>query len=360
MKACISVIVPVYNGQTTIEKCITSIINQTIQNIEIIIINDGSTDNTGAICDQLALKDNRIRVKHQKNLGLLASREQGLMIAKGDYICFVDSDDWCEYDMFETLYHYANNYKVDIVYCSAYVHLKEEINSINNIPIKNGLYKVKDLRDSYLMPLFGKLNTDPLKINGYMWCCMYKKTVMQQLKFYYDVTLHEDETLMIQILMNSNEIYVTDKKLYHYNRTNEDSMSNKSKYMLHYWDNIINVCTAKIDIAHNFSINENDYMYRLITLACHKYLRSIRNETHYKNPKGFFGGLYNAYHLENDWIFSKYHSYILKGDFTKKELLFIKFIKCKLTCIVYFYYAIIYDRMKKFNMDKENLLKNKI
>ena len=97
----ISVIVPVYNVEAYLEKCVNSILHQTYENIEVILIDDGSTDNSGAICDALAADDLRIKVLHKSNGGVSSARNLGISVASGAYICFVDSDDWLDIDYFE-------------------------------------------------------------------------------------------------------------------------------------------------------------------------------------------------------------------------------------------------------------------
>ena len=109
----ISVIVPFYNVEPYIRNCVDSIINQTYKNLEIILADDGSTDNSGKICDEYALKDNRIKVLHLKNGGPGIARNAGLDVATGKYIGYVDSDDYIEPDMYETLYN-AGTYKPSI------------------------------------------------------------------------------------------------------------------------------------------------------------------------------------------------------------------------------------------------------
>lgn len=115
----ISVIVPVYQVEKFLERCIDSIINQTYSNLEIILIDDGSVDNSGKICDEYELKDSRIKVIHQNNKGLSSARNKGVEIAKGDYIAFVDSDDWINSDMYETLMKVMQTFYLDIVRCAA-------------------------------------------------------------------------------------------------------------------------------------------------------------------------------------------------------------------------------------------------
>jgi glycosyltransferase involved in cell wall biosynthesis len=117
----ITVIIPVYNVETYLRKCIDSVVNQTYKNLQIIIVDDGSTDLSGAICDEYAKKDNRIVVMHKDNGGLSSARNAGMEIAKGQYISFVDSDDWIELTFYEEMMDFIDKYSVDIVMCGAKV-----------------------------------------------------------------------------------------------------------------------------------------------------------------------------------------------------------------------------------------------
>ena len=114
----ISVIVPVYNVEQYLEKCVNSIINQTYKNLEIILVDDGATDSSGNMCDELAKSDNRIKVYHKENGGLSDARNYGVERATGDYIGFVDSDDYIDYEMYEKLYEAIKKENVDVAECS--------------------------------------------------------------------------------------------------------------------------------------------------------------------------------------------------------------------------------------------------
>ena len=113
----ISIAVPVYNVEKYISKCIESLLSQTQKDIEIILVDDGSTDNSGLICDDYAQKDKRIRVIHKQNGGLGAARQSGLEVASGDYFCVCDADDWVEPAMYEELCKKAIETGADIVMC---------------------------------------------------------------------------------------------------------------------------------------------------------------------------------------------------------------------------------------------------
>ena len=122
MKECskplVSIIVPVYQVKNYVGECVESLLRQTYTNLEILLVDDGSTDGSGAICDEYARGDNRIRVIHQENQGLSSARNTGLDQAKGEYVAFVDSDDAVRLDYIETLYDLADRYQADIAVCA--------------------------------------------------------------------------------------------------------------------------------------------------------------------------------------------------------------------------------------------------
>ena len=116
----VSIVVPIYNVEKYLEQCIDSIINQTLKEIEIILVDDGSPDNCPQICDDYVKKDSRIKVVHKTNGGLSSARNAGIEIATGDYIGFVDSDDYIELDMYEKMYNIAIENNVDFVMSDYY------------------------------------------------------------------------------------------------------------------------------------------------------------------------------------------------------------------------------------------------
>ena len=115
MEPLISVIVPVYNVEKYVEECVESILNQTLKNTEVLIVNDGSTDKSNELVNNLANKDNRITVINQSNKGLSIARTVGVNLARGEYVSFIDSDDWIEKSMCEEMYKSAKNNNCDIV-----------------------------------------------------------------------------------------------------------------------------------------------------------------------------------------------------------------------------------------------------
>ncbi len=171
----ISVIVPVYNVEPYIRKCIESIQNQTYKNLEIILVDDGSTDGSGITCDEYAAKDKRIRVIHKKNGGLSDARNAGLEICNGDFIGFVDSDDYIADDMYETLYDFAMKNNLDVAMCSNYLVFGDKF-------VKCKFYKPKIIEDKYSIIEDIFVNKQGVSAIG---VCnkLFKKNVLENLNF---------------------------------------------------------------------------------------------------------------------------------------------------------------------------------
>ena len=153
----ISVIVPVYNVERYLDRCIQSILNQTLKELEIILVDDGSPDNCPALCDEYAQKDARIKVIHKKNEGLGFARNAGLNLASGKFVSFLDSDDWVAPAMYETLYRVAEKMKCDTVYCSLqYYYSKDKIIPFEEVG-QEVFFRGRKSVDSYLLDMLAPL-----------------------------------------------------------------------------------------------------------------------------------------------------------------------------------------------------------
>ena len=166
----ISVIVPVYNVEKYLDRCMKSILQQTYHRLEIILVDDGSTDASAAMCDAYARRDSRIRVVHKQNGGLSDARNAGLELAAGDYIGYVDSDDWIEPDMYEYLLENALKYQADIAVCGRverYVD-KEVVRGFSEIEVLAREPALKYLLQNDLL-------------QNYAWDKLYKQELFQDL-----------------------------------------------------------------------------------------------------------------------------------------------------------------------------------
>ena len=147
----ISVIVPIYKVEKYLRRCIDSIINQTFKNIEIILVNDGSPDNCPKICEEYKNKDNRIIIINQENQGLSVARNSGIRIARGQYLVFIDSDDYIEEDMIEYLYEGIVKYDVDISCCGYVAVYDNGIKEKITVPSEDTIYKKEEALNILLL-----------------------------------------------------------------------------------------------------------------------------------------------------------------------------------------------------------------
>ena len=221
----ISVIIPVYNVEPYIMKCLDSVLKQTHENLEILIINDGSTDKSGLICDEYAAKDDRIKVYHKENGGLSTALNNGLSSFTGEFLGFVDSDDWIEPDMYETLLLAAKKEHVPISVAGYYKATETgAMPMFNRETIPNGaiatenmlLYPLK--RDSYL------------GFCGYVWNKLYSAEAIKTSRLCFDEKIKYGMDVLFYISLvstvNCKGIY-TDKPIYHY--LQRDSAISKSE-----------------------------------------------------------------------------------------------------------------------------------
>lgn len=212
----ISVIVPVYNVEKYLSQCLDSIIHQTYKNLEIILVDDGSTDFSGLICDNYSQKDKRIKIIHKCQGGLSDARNAGLKIATGEYISFIDSDDFIDKNMYSILINNTQKYNSDIVWFNYYNYYSKK-HFINSSIIKNNdLY---DLSSSDKIK-FAKNLFYQYKMDAHVWAKLYKRSIFNNIKFPYG-KLFEDIFVLLPILSNAKIISTIPDCLYFYRNRSE-------------------------------------------------------------------------------------------------------------------------------------------
>ena len=224
MKPKIRVIVPIYNVERYIRKSMESILNQTLKEIEVILINDGSTDRSGYIADEFAAMDKRVKVIHQDNTGVSNSRNKGIEIAQGEYIGFVDPDDWIELEMFEKLYNAATNFNCDIVSFAHLIETEQESTECLQ-PFENRyLLDLDGIRDKVMKPILcGELLT-------YCWDKISRTSLIKnnEIRFLEKVHLWEDLYFCMDVFSKTINFLYISLPLYHYSRINEGSLTEGS------------------------------------------------------------------------------------------------------------------------------------
>lgn len=216
----ISVIVPIYKVEEYLKRAVDSILQQTFSDLEIILVDDGSPDNCGLMCEEYAKIDSRIKVVHKTNGGLSSARNAGLDVATGEYIGFVDSDDWIHPQMYEYLYKCATKYDLDITTCRF-----EKTNVFNpqNYTKYDG-FATYEVHDS--LKFLKNLNLDIFYQYSPSVCTkLYKKEVFDNLRFE-EGKLFEDTIIMIPTFLKASKIGYTDKVFYYYFQNRQGSIMN--------------------------------------------------------------------------------------------------------------------------------------
>jgi len=228
----ISIIVPVYNVELYLEKCLDSLVNQTFKNIEILLVNDGSTDSSAGICDKYAANDNRVKVFHIENAGVSNARNIGITSATGDYLMFVDSDDWMNLETCEIAYEKATQTGAEIIFWSWY---KEEpgksfkvtyLESNSDMLVTNDVEKLK----RRCIGLLGYELADPVKTDAFNtpWAKLYLRKFVLDSGILYKERKKvgmEDVLFNVEILQKVSKVAYLPKYLYHYRQDNPNSLT---------------------------------------------------------------------------------------------------------------------------------------
>ena len=297
----VSVIVPVYKTEKFLDRCVDSILNQTYKDIELILVDDGSPDKCPAICDTFAQMDERVKVIHKVNGGVSTARNTGLEIATGDYIAFVDSDDYIELDMYEKMISKAVEYDCDVVMCDCIKDYPDH-STIYSHNIRGGFYSYEELLNEYYPHLLMMENVEyPATISNVT--ILWKNTLnMPDMRYESGIRFSEDLLFGAKLLRNAKSFYyMKDEALYHY-VFNESSASHTfvddkwndyaclyNKIKLEFSDNKIFDFKSQIEKVLLFFIYNavGDYM-RNSTLSIREKKNKIRNILNDKNVKALF------------------------------------------------------------------------
>ncbi|MFS4469271.1 glycosyltransferase family 2 protein [Maribacter sp. 2210JD10-5] len=232
----ISVIVPVYNAQKYLARCLESIKNQTYENIEVLLINDGSTDSSGEICDKFYQNDERFQVFHKRNEGTSSARNKGLEYASGNYIIFIDCDDYIKPNMFIELINCALNEDLELVTCQ-YITTRDEVVGLKSIKTNQNKSAVEDFLEGMKYNPHGVFN---------VWNKLISSSLAKSDLFIHG-KIHQDALYISNLLGRIDEIGVIKKPLYIYNVENESVT--RSNYTLKRVEGIEVVLRAHSNLA---------------------------------------------------------------------------------------------------------------
>lgn len=217
----ITIVIPVYNSEKYIKKCIESVINQTYENLEILIIIDGATDASQDIIEEYAQKDTRIQIIKRENKGVFYTRIEGIQKATSDYIYFLDADDWIEENTIEAMYNYLKQYSCQVVRCQNYYKDKsEKVESADKVKF----LKKEDFKNNLYERLFGSYDFASI------WNQLIQKKYFKNIEdIDYTINYGEDYLLNLKLYKNIDSIILVPDYFYHY-RTNQNSITNQQTY----------------------------------------------------------------------------------------------------------------------------------
>lgn len=209
----ISIICPTYNIASYLGKCIQSIIGQSYSELEIILIDDGSTDGSAEICDRYASLDNRIKVLHKPNGGLVSARKAGLEAATGEYVVYVDGDDWIEPDLCENMLKEMLDSGADLVDANYYMDMGQEVVSMHS-NISYGIYDVEEIIPIMLCDE----NFNECRLKAFLWSKMFKRELLEKVQYTVDerITFGEDVAVTYPYVLQCKKISILNYSGYHY------------------------------------------------------------------------------------------------------------------------------------------------
>ncbi|MFI3325886.1 MAG: glycosyltransferase family 2 protein [Clostridia bacterium] len=336
MKEKISVIVPIYKVEKYLDKCINSIVCQTYENIEIILVDDGSPDKCPEICDEYKKQDQRIIVIHKENGGLSDARNVGIDIATGKYFIFVDSDDFLELNMIELLYMRMQKDNSDMVACN-YNILDENYKFLSEKKILNKDETTLKTGIQSLADIYSKPNA----FDVVAWNKLYKAYLFENIR-YPKGKIHEDAFIIHYLLYKCQKVSIVEYALYNYISRNDSITGNASRYQR--FDSI----ESRIDrldfyLKKELKVNYQPVFFSLITLYSSLYCKmdnSEYKEIGFTTIKEKMSSYYTQIKKELDLI-TKFNYFILKVNpkiiYQKNNFIFTvkKFIK-KVICSTQF------------------------
>lgn len=324
----VSVIVPIYNVEKYLKKCIDSIVSQSYSDIEIILVDDGSTDSCSVIIDEYALMDKRIKAIHKKNGGLVSARQAGLIASKGEYFIYVDGDDWIHEKCIETFHSITSLYDVDLVCCSALYYMKSRIVE-HKISYRTGLYGKKELLAEIYPSLIESPKAKSFPPSAWGKFFRREKLIPHQMNVDKCIVMGEDLAFTKPYIASISSMYIIKDCLYCYNCLNADSITHAKKCLS--WDApamISSILKQKMPFSDfDFTPQINRYLvHSLFNVAVSQF---NSKKTYREIALSISSQLQKEDYAQaiNDAFFSSW-----KGIFAKYIL------KFKLNCILYLYW----------------------
>ncbi len=246
----ISIILPAFNAQDTLVRAVESVRAQLFQDWELLLVNDGSTDGTAALCDGFAAEDPRIRVLHKKNEGVSCARNDGIAAAQGEWIAFLDADDWYEPEYLSAMIDALRTYGAESAACGfSYVYPNGEKSS-DASPLPDGMHTAEEVKNGFVSPLLCDRLSSTLTL-GVIWRCLFSRRILLENEIKFSGSYLEDELFLIEYFGRGQSMACVDRPLYNYLQSNS---SVTHRYHADFVDTFARTLEAKAALVERFSI----------------------------------------------------------------------------------------------------------
>lgn len=332
----VSVIVPVYNAEKTLTRCLDSIVGQTYKDMEIILVNDGSSDSSRTICEKYCSEHIFFRLINQINLGPGTARNTGIDNVKGKYISFIDADDYVESTMIEEMVNVAEKNQAEMVICNYYQEFAGKVRE-HKYKYESGLYEGESVRKIAIELISDVSDT---RIPPYSWVRMILRDVLKNPKIRYapGIVRSEDYYLYVQVHFRINRLYLlTDKHLYHYMEVGE---SVTHSYVKNYWELVKEIYLG----LQQCLPKEREIEERLNTMLLQRCLVALNNSSRCDN-KGFFKK--EVHEITRDKLLNSVIRNMEAKEGISRFGIFYMLILIHAYFVVYWRYMIKYHRRKR-------------
>ena len=242
----LSIVVPVYNVERYLNQCIDSILGQSFTDFELIIVNDGSSDRSGSICDEYAQADQRVIVIHTENHGVVTARRTGVDCAQGEYTTFVDSDDWIDSDFYHSIFDEAGETNADVLVCS---RVSRAVGTVETTMLQPGYYDRNQLESTVFPQMIYDMCEERYSIVPSLWDKVFRTELLKAVYAGVDplVTLGEDAVCTYPCIARANSLYIINNSACYHYREDHVSMVNSCDVRL-----LQRVCALAVNMNHQF------------------------------------------------------------------------------------------------------------
>lgn len=248
----ISVIVPVYRAEEFLLRCTDAVLTQSFSDFELLLIDDGSPDGSGALCDDIAAQDARVRVFHKENGGVSSARNLGMQEAQGRFLAFVDADDWFAPEALQTLYQTACEHEADSAGCAHYKAFPEGGEEVERGALPPGVYEGDALREGIVNRLLGdRLGRGDALLNGFVWRFLFDAAIIRREGLQFVGAYLEDELFLMEYFCHAKRLAMTDAPLYFYLQNPQSVTRN---YLPDYMETFHHFMELKSALVERFSL----------------------------------------------------------------------------------------------------------